>query len=233
VSIDASGLNVDRQVDLQAVDEQGNVVTNVEIEPPRARVRIAVGRELASRTLPVVAEFTGSLPTGYRIESITVTPPAVTVTGEATAVTQMDGAHTDQISIDNRTRDFETQVGLALPDQVTATGSPQIKVAVTIVQDTGTRTFPVGIGLVGARPDRLYVLGSTSVDITLGGSVSELNALDATQLVATVDVADLSVGAHTVPVAFAPTGGLAVVTIAPPSITVTVSEPLASPSASP
>ena len=52
VSIDASGLNVDRQVDLEAVDEQGNVVTNVEIEPPRARVRIAVGRELASRTLP-------------------------------------------------------------------------------------------------------------------------------------------------------------------------------------
>ncbi len=127
VSIDASGLNVDRQVDLEAVDEQGNVVTNVEIEPPRARVRIAVGRELASRTLPVVPEFTGNLPAGFHIQSVTVTPPAVTVTGESTVVTQMDGAHTALIDIAGRTRDFEMQVGLALPDQVTATGSPQDK----------------------------------------------------------------------------------------------------------
>ena len=32
------------------------------------------------------------------------------------------------------------QVGLALPDQVTATGSPKINVAVAIVADSGTRT---------------------------------------------------------------------------------------------
>jgi len=233
VSIDASGLNVDRQVDLEAVDEQGNVVTNVEIEPPRARVRIAVGRELASRTLPVVAEFTGNLPAGFHIQSVTVTPPAVTVTGESTAVTQMDGAHTEPIDITGRTRDFEMQVALGLPDQVTATGSPQINVAVAIVADSGTRTFQVGIGLVGARSDRLYVLGTTSVDITLGGAVSELNALDATALVATVDVADLDVGVHSVSVDFAPTGGLQVVTISPSNITVTVQAPSATPSASP
>src|SRR5262249_4197877 len=122
----------------------------------------------------------------------------------------------------------EMQVGLALPDQVTATGSPQIQVSVTIVQDTGTRSFQVGVGLVGARPDRLYVLSTPSVNVTLGGTIAGLNALDATALVATVDV-----GVHVGPVDFAPTGGLKVVTISPPSISVTVSEPSASPSASP
>jgi YbbR domain-containing protein len=233
VSIDASGLNVDRQVDLEAVDEQGNQVTNVEIEPPRARVRIAVGQDLANRTLPVVPEFTGNLPAGYRIGAVTVTPAAVTVTGESTAVTQMDGAHTEPISIEGRTRDFETQVGLALPDQVTATGSPRIQVSVTIVADTGTRSFQMGIGMVGARSDRFYVLSTTSVNVTLGGAVAELNALDASALVATVNVGDLDVGVHTVPVDFAPTGGLEVVTISPSSISVTVQEPAATPSASP
>ena len=191
MSIDASGLNVDHQVDLEAVDEQGNVVTNVEIEPPRARVRIAVGRELASRTLPVVPEFTGNLPAGFHIQSVTVTPPAVTVTGESTVVTQMDGAHTRPSTSPAGRAISRCRSALALPDQVTATGSPQDKVAVAIVADSGTRTFQVGVGLVGARSDRLYVLGTTSVDITLGGAVSELNALDATALVATVDVGDL------------------------------------------
>jgi YbbR domain-containing protein len=233
VAIDASGLNVDRQVDLEAIDEQGNQVINVEIEPPRARVRIAVGRELANRTLPVVAEFTGSLPAGYRVASITLTPSVVTVTGESTAVTQMDGAHTEPISLDGRTRDFEMPVALALPEQVTVTGSAEVNVTVSIVEETGTRSFQVGIGLVGARSDRLYVLGTTAVDITLGGSVSQLNALDPTLLVATVDVAALDVGVHTVPVDFAPTGGLDVVSITPAQITVTVQEPSATPTASP
>jgi YbbR domain-containing protein len=233
VAIDASGLNVDRQVDLQAVDEQGNQVTNVEIEPPRARVRIAVGRQLASRTLPVVAEFTGSPPAGYRIATIAVTPSVVTVTGESSAVTQMDGAHTEPISLDGRTRDFEMPVALALPEQVTVTGSAEVNVTVSIVEKTGTRSFQVGVGLVGARSDRLYVLGTTAVDITLGGSVSQLNALDPAALVATVNVAALDVGVHTVPVDFAPTGGLNVVSISPAQITVTVQEPSATPSASP
>ena len=77
------------------------------------------------------------------------------------------------------------------------------------------------------------MLGTTSVDITLGGAVSELNALDATALVATVDVGDLDVGVHTVPVDFVPTGGLQVVTISPANITVTVQAPSSTPSASP
>jgi len=48
VPIDASGLNVDRDFDLEAIDAQGNQVTNVEIEPARARVRVAVARDLAN-----------------------------------------------------------------------------------------------------------------------------------------------------------------------------------------
>jgi YbbR domain-containing protein len=233
VPIDASGLNVDRDFDLEAIDAQGNQVTNVEIDPARARVRVAVARDLANRTLPVVPEFTGSPPAGFRVESVVVDPPVVTVTGESTAVTQMDGAHTEPISLDGRQRDFEMQVALALPEQVTATGSSTINVTVSIVEDTGTRAFQVGVGLVGARSDRLYVLATTSVDITLGGTISELNALDATALVATVDVAALDVGVHTVPVDFTPTGGLEVVTIVPSSITVTVQEPSGTPSAAP
>ena len=229
VAIDASALNVDRQVELLAVDEQGNQVPNVVLEPSRVRVRVAVARQLANRTLPVVPEFSGTLPAGFRIDSITVTPSVVTVSGESSAVTQMDGAHTASIELADRTRDFETVVALALPAQVTATGSADVRVAMTIVEETGTRSYQVGIGLVGPRPDRLYVLGTTSVDITLGGAVSQLNALDSASLVATVDVADLADGAHSVAVDFTPTGGLELVSVTPAQISVTVEQPMPSP----
>jgi YbbR domain-containing protein len=233
VTIDATALNVDRQVDLVPIDEQGNQVPNVVLEPSRVRVRIAVARELANRTLPVVPEFGGTLPAGFRIDSVTVTPPVVTVSGEQAAVTQMDGAHTEPIDLADRTRDFETLVALALPGQVQATGSSDIRVAVTIVEETGTRSYQVGIALVGARSDRLYVLSTTSVDITLGGTISQLNALDSGALIATVAVGDLGVGAHDVAVGFAPTGGLELVSVSPAQITLTVTQPSTSPTASP
>lgn len=233
VTIDATALNVDRQVDLVPIDEQGNQVPNVVLEPARVRVRIAVARELANRTLPVVPEFGGTLPAGFRIDSVTVTPPVVTVSGEQAAVTQMDGAHTEPIDLAGRTRDFEALAALALPGQVTATGSSDIRVAVTIVEETGTRSYQVGIALVGARSDRLYVLSTTSVDITLGGTVSQLNALDSGGLIATVTVGDLGVGAHDVAVDFAPTGGLELVSVSPAQIAVSVQQPSASPTASP
>jgi YbbR domain-containing protein len=233
VTIDPSALNVDRQVDLTAVDEQGNQVPNVVLEPARVRVRIAVARELANRTLPVVPEFSGTLPAGFRIESVTVVPPVVTVSGEQAAVTQMDGAHTVAIDLGGRTRDFETVVGLALPGQVAATGGADIRVALTIVEETGTRSYQAGIALVGARSDRLYVLSTSSVDITLGGTISQLNALDAGALVATVAVADLAVGDHGVGVEFTPTGGYELVSVTPAQITVTVQEPMPSPTPSP
>ena len=83
VPIDASALNIDREVDLVAVDSNGNQVPDVEIEPQRARVRIAVARELANRTLPVVPAVVGEPAPGYRIASVTVEPLVVTVSGEA------------------------------------------------------------------------------------------------------------------------------------------------------
>jgi len=233
VSIDASGINVDRQVDLVAVDEQGNQVPNVVIEPARVHVQIAVARELASRTLPVVAELTGELPAGYRIGSLTVRPLAVTVSGEESALTGMDGAHTEPIDLAGRTADFEMVVGLDLPAQVATTGSGQVTVAVTVVADAGTRSFQVGVALAGARSDRLYLLGTPSVDIVLGGTLAELEAVDPAELQASLWVGPLGTGAHTVTVEFRPPGGLRVLSITPPSISVTIEQPQPSPTPTP
>jgi YbbR domain-containing protein len=143
----------------------------------------------------------------------------------------MDGAHTVPIDLTGRTADFEMEVALALPDQVTATGNGEIRVSVSIVEETGTRSYSVGVALVGPRSDRLYVLGTNSVDVTLGGTISALDGLDIRALVATISVADLEVGTHTVPLTFTATGGLELVSISPQQVTVTVQQPVPSPTA--
>jgi YbbR domain-containing protein len=132
VAIDASALNVDRDIELVAVDANGNAVPNVQLEPERVRVRIAVARELANRTLPVVPILTGQLAAGYRISAITVEPLVVTVSGEAATISLLESAPTVPISVTGRSTDLEANVNLDLPDGVSVNGSDQVKVMLTI-----------------------------------------------------------------------------------------------------
>jgi YbbR domain-containing protein len=132
LSIDASGLSIDRDVDLVAIDGNGNPVPSVEIDPQRARVRIDVALELANRTLPVVPILTGAPGAGYRITAITVEPLIVTVSGEAATIGALDGAPTEAINVEGRTTDLEAIVNLDLPDGVSVSGSDQVRVLLTI-----------------------------------------------------------------------------------------------------
>lgn len=132
ISIDASALNVDRDVDLVAVDGNGNPVPGVEIDPERVRVRVAVARELATRTLPVVPVLVGAPAPGFRITAISVEPLIVTLSGEAATIAELDGALTEAINVAGRTTDLEAIVNLDLPEGVSVNGAEQVKVVLTI-----------------------------------------------------------------------------------------------------
>lgn len=231
VSIDASALNVDREIELVAVDGNGNPVSNVEIDPERARVRIAVARELANRTLPVVPILSGQPAFGYRISAITVEPLVVTVSGEAAAIARLDSARTLPINVDGRTTDLETIIGLALPQGVSVDGSDQVRVMLTIERDTGTRTVQVAVVLEGGSPDQAYVPSATQAEVVLAGPIDLLAAIDPTSLLAVADVAGLGPGTHTLSLTVAVPAGIGVAAILPVQVSVTVTA--ASPSASP
>jgi YbbR domain-containing protein len=224
VAVDASALNVDREVDLIAIDEQGNLVTNVDIEPARARIRIAVARQLANRTLPVVPQLTGDPPNGLRLASVEVTPAAVTISGDELVVAPLDGVPTEPIDLAGRTRDFEVDVTLQLPEGVTASGGTQVRVSVALAEETASRTVQVGLTLAGTRAGLDYALGSSQVVVTLGGPVGRLETINGASLAATVDVRDLEAGRHLVPVSFTPPSGLEVISSVPSQVLVLVTE---------
>jgi YbbR domain-containing protein len=222
VTIDASGLNVNRDVPLVALDSDRNEVPDVELEPSRANVRITVARELATRTLAVVPAIVGELPPGYAITSVVVEPLTVTVSGSEDDVTRLESAPTEPIDVGGRTRDFETSLALDLPDQVDTIGGGQVRVTLTISQQSGSRTYLSGLLLAGASPDLTYTPAVTQVSITLEGPLVELDGVDPGQLLAQVDVTDLPPGSHVLPVTVAPPGGLEVVGISPAEAMVNV-----------
>jgi YbbR domain-containing protein len=227
VTIDASGLNIDRTVDLVPVDSNGNQVLNVELNPAIARVRVAVAQTLANRTLPVVAQITGQPAPGYRITSITVSPLVVTVSGEEAVVTQLQTAMTEPIDVSGRTTDLDAMVGFALPQGASVAGSDQVSVSLTIAEETGSQTFRVAVVLTGSQPSLSYMPLVGAVEVTLAGPVRLLDQVDPATLAATADVGALGVGSYVIPLTFVPPDGLDLVALNPAQVTVDVVSTLA------
>ncbi|MFN8622252.1 MAG: CdaR family protein [Chloroflexota bacterium] len=241
VPVDASGLNIDQVVDLEAVDESGNLVPGIEITPAQAQVRMNVARQLAYATLPVVPAVTGTPAAGHRIAGVTVDPPTVTVSGEAPSVERLASVSTAPIPVDGLDADRSTTVALQLPPEVSVIGGSEVRVHVAVEPVQGSRTIAAGLALQGARRDRTTTLSTDQVLVTLAGPEAALEALAVAgpgALLGVVDVAGLANGRHELPITVTPPEGLEVVSIAPRTVVARIAAPdgtpvLASPAPSP
>jgi hypothetical protein len=141
VAIDPTGINVDGEVDLVALDARGDLVAPVDIEPDRVHVTIIVGRESASRSLPVTPDLSGSPAAGWSVRSVTVEPIVVTVRGPLDAVAAMTSIQTAPIALAGRRADLTTTVDLVAPQGVEVVDGGQVRVTVVISADRGSRSF--------------------------------------------------------------------------------------------
>jgi YbbR domain-containing protein len=207
----------------------------VDIDPPQVRVRVAVFTDRRSKTIPVSPTVNGTPAAGFEIESVEVNPVVISVEGDANDLAGLDHADTAPVSVAGASSEFVQTVGLALPEGVEALGAGSIQVTVHLRAITATRTFEAGLVLVGALPDREYRLSTTSVLVTIGGSLADLDRLSGTSLALTVDVTGLDAGTHTVSVSANLQTGLTLVgaTPNPIEVTVTASAPPASSSPGP
>jgi YbbR domain-containing protein len=231
VVIQPSGLDVDQEVSLVAVDALGNVLSPVRIDPATVRVQIRVGSQ-QTRTVPVQPILSGTPNAAYQVASVTVNPVAVTVAGDSTSLGQLVQLTTTPLDLNGATADVTSQVNLVLPPGITVIGSPTVTVAVHLVPRTASQTFSAGIVLSGARDDRVYSLSVDQVLVTLGGTPTALAGIDGQTFAVTIDVDGLAPGVHVLtPVVNLP-ASLKLIGMSPGSVTVTIAIP-ASPAPSP
>ena len=90
VAIDATGLDIDQDVELIPVDNVGDRLTPVDVEPTTAHVTIAVFKQTESRPLPVTPVLSGAPAAGYEVTGIAVSPQIVSIEGDADAILGLD-----------------------------------------------------------------------------------------------------------------------------------------------
>jgi YbbR domain-containing protein len=231
VPVDTSGIDIDRDFPLSPVDELGEVVRGVDVEPSTVRVTMTVIKDRTTATVPIVPAIVGNLGAGFEVVRVTLSVPVVSLVGDAADLADIATASTQPISIEGRTSDLDTTVAFDLPQGVAAAAPQQVQVHVFVRAVTQSRTFNAGIVLSGQQANRTYTLSIDQTLVTIGGSPASLDTLSGATLVVTANVAGLDVGAHEVTMTLSVQAGLSVLAISPPTVTVTVS-PVPAPTAS-
>jgi YbbR domain-containing protein len=233
IQIDPSGLDFDRDVPLIPVDVLGEPISPADVEPTTARVRVLVFTNGQTRSIPVVANVTGTPAPGFEISSVTVNPLVMPVEGDQDDLIALPRLDTEPISVNGATATIDRTAELALPPGVRAVAGNTVRVVITLRAVTATRNFSAGIVLSGARSDRTYDLSVDRVIVTLGGSVADLDRLEGRAFDVRAEVGGLGPGVHVVALVANLPAGLALVATSPATVEVVVGLPATSSAPSP
>jgi len=230
VLIQESGIDVDQDIELVPVDEIGEAVAMVDVEPRASHITIPVFSDRETRTLPINAVVTGDPAAGFEIASITVDPPVMLVEGDADQLAQLVRIDTQQIPMTGVSSGRSVTVGLDLPTGVLAVGDDQVTVEIALRPVTATRSFSAGFQLIGAARGFSYDVEADRILVTIGGSEADLDRLTGSAVVVDIDVTGLQAGVETVPVTMNLPTGTTLVSASPSTVSVTISATTPSPS---
>jgi YbbR domain-containing protein len=197
-NIDITNANVDinKTIQLKAVDADGKEVQNVKISPEYAQVKVSIKK---GKEVDIEAVTTGGTTTGASVESIEIIPRRIEVIGNNDIIDQLKSIYTEPIDLSKVSGDTTLEVKLQLPQGVTLVKPDTIVKVKLTLKKPSQRTFKITIKTKNPGTDLAATLDKTTVDVVLSAMDTELNKITENTLVATVDLNGLGEGDHNVP----------------------------------
>ena len=188
-----------KDVPLVAYDEEGKRV-DVEIVPSTVDAKLTITSP--SKEIPVKVVPTGKLAFGKSIESITTNVSTVTVYAQQSAIDDIEELEVE-VDVKGLEKDKKFTVTLKKPKGITEISEKTITVDVKVANST-TKEFTVNTIEFRNLADGLSVQAlsaeDTSVTVSVSGSSDIIDKLDASSIIAYVDLEDYGVGEHEVEV---------------------------------
>lgn len=197
ISVQDANSDVNAESQPRLLDDQGQPVPYVALETKKVNVQIPIQLSAYYRVLSVKAVLTGTLASGYRITNISVEPPNVTVFGNPESIAALPGyIETKPINLEGAQANVVERPPLNLPQNISLVMAEQPVVRVFVEPIQGSRTVVVTPTIQGLGPGLTYTVSPATVEVILSGPVPLLEALDADDVRAVLDLFNLGQGVH-------------------------------------
>ena len=215
---------VSETIALKPVDANGQTVPNVEMEPDRTRLTVAIEQLAGFRDLAVKIDLTGTIASGYRIVDVNATPLVVTVFGSPTALESLQGfVSTESIDINGAQANIEKDAQLNLPVGVALLGQQSVHVSVKIEPIVGSLTVPGRPITIGLQSGLVAQVSPEAVEVILVGALPVLDSINLERDVRVIlDLTGLGIGTHQITPQVEAPEGVAAQSILPATVQVTI-----------
>ncbi len=226
VFLNESDYRSDRTRTLRVVvfDNKGQPVSRriVLVKPSEVSVTVHVHIQPHRGSVPVEADIKGSPATGYRIASITASPPLVEVLSNS-SVPSTFVLKTVPISVDGLSNNARWQVPLVQPPGITLVHQVLETITVAVSPIPGSAVTKAGIQVVNKRPGTTLALSNTSITVAYQGPIPSLNL--ATAPLTVLDLGNRPPGVYYLRPRVTLPKGLSVISLTPAVLRVTITAP--------
>jgi len=200
-TLDLTGVkeNLQRVLQLQAVDANGSAVSGVTITPEKINALYEIVQLGGYRNVVVKVILLGQVVNGYRVTNISVYPPAVTVfSADPKLVESLPGfIETMPLSLEGQKDDVDENLTLNLPSGITTVDKETVAVHVGVSSIEGSLTVTsVPVEIVGLGNKLKVKVAPETVDIYLTGPVPLLSTLNIEDIRVVVDLTDGKEGTY-------------------------------------
>lgn len=224
VAVDLSSIYEDSETTQEILfyDADGALIQGADLEalPGSVSLQIDVDEREITKSVPVEANLTGRLPAGYTLDSATVTPETVSVTGSPKELANVTSVETQAIDLSGITASTERTVQLAsalTPDTTSVTVT--LTVSETENNNNGQQmTTTVPVSLAGAAAGTVSA-DVQSVEVTY--HMADGYSADGASISATVLVSAAPGAAMTAQVQVVGSAGVIIDGVSPTTVTLT------------
>jgi YbbR domain-containing protein len=200
INVDGKTSSFSENITLMAYDQFGAEVKNISISPEKIEVNQSIVQLGGFRNVVVKVVTEGQVAMGYRLTSILVDPPTVTVYSTDTALIEsLPGyVETDPINLTGLKDDVNQNVDLRLADGITVVGDSSVNVQVIVTTVENSVQFTnVPLVAIGLTEGYDAEISPSRVDLIVAGPLVSLNSVIASELRVQIDLSGLAPGTYT------------------------------------
>lgn len=202
ISLANASATLQETVDVRALNEAGQEISGVTLEPAQTQVRVLIQRRQNAKDVGVRVVTEGGPAPGYWVRNLSVTPANVTLQGDPQQLADIGSSvDTLPVEIENAAGNISIQIPLDLPPNIQAVDSSgnaanTVTVQAQIAPRSSSLSLSRPIELIGATAGITVTLTPTEVDVILAGPLPTLNAIEdnGNLIQVTLDVSDMQAG---------------------------------------
>lgn len=187
---------------VRAYGSEGEL-TQVEVNPETVQVKVPIN--IPNKEVPLRIELEKGPPAGYAVEKITAHVDKVTVYGPENYLEALQVYSGPKLDLSNVKQDQTIMMPIPVQDEAIKVEPQQVEIYVKMVPAETKMFRDIPIEMTGLREGaEANIISPTNgkLNITLSGAPEQLAKLNNTDIKALVDVSNLPVGTHEVPIQF-------------------------------